>query len=248
MGMRLKKRIRNLVLLLSLLTFPVTIFYFSPLTSLYGASIGIVAGSVTSFALQFLSSILFGRAFCGWLCPAGAAQEAVFGVNDRRAPVAKIRWIKFAIWTPWIAGLVFFFLKAQGQLSYDFFFGTQNGISAISLETYFVYFIVLAVFLSLALIVGKRAACHSICWMAPFMILGKKLGSLLRIPALRLRVDNGNCTSCGACTSTCPMSLPVREMVASNSMENSDCILCGSCTADCARKVIRFSFSRQKIY
>lgn len=242
----LRKKIRMFLLLASLLAFPVTIFYFSPITPFFGLSSGTIAGSLLVFAGLFVSSLVFGRVFCGWFCPAGACQEFAFNTNGRRVAVKKIRWIKFAIWIPWLAGIVFFIIRAQGALETDFFFSTEKGISAVDPVTYIVYFSVLAVFVVLAVTVGRRAACHTICWMAPFMILGRKLGNLLHLPGLRLAADGKNCAACDSCTQACPMSLPVRDMVESGRLENSDCILCGNCTAACAKRVIRFTFSRPR--
>ena len=46
-----------------------------------------------------------------------------------------------------------------------------------------IYFGIVALFFVPNLFLGCRAMCHCICWMAPFMVLGEKLGSALRVPA-----------------------------------------------------------------
>ena len=98
----------------------------------------------------------------------------------------------------------------------------------------------------MALLVGRRAGCHTICWMAPFMILGRKLRNLLPWPALRLQAAPDKCRDCLSCTAGCPMSLDVHSMVVTNRMENDECILCGTCVDNCSQSAIRYSFTSGK--
>jgi ferredoxin-type protein NapH len=65
-----RQRIRKLLLLVSLLLFPITIYCFSPYMIIYGAAQGIINGSSIVFALEFLSALFVGRVWCGWGCPA----------------------------------------------------------------------------------------------------------------------------------------------------------------------------------
>jgi len=104
----------------------------------------------------------------------------------------------------------------------------------------------LGTFILLALVAGRRGACHTICWMAPFMILGRWVRNLFRWPALRLRADAEKCIDCQRCTKVCSMSLDVNGMVQKGVMEHSECILCGACVDACPQGVIRYSFSAGK--
>ena len=70
-----RQRVRQVMLAISVILFPVTFYYLSPTVILMGASEGIVTGSFIVFGVLFLGSLLFGRAFCGWTCPAGAIGE-----------------------------------------------------------------------------------------------------------------------------------------------------------------------------
>jgi len=73
---RTRQRIRQTLLLGSLLLFPVTMNYFSPYIVIDGAARGILTASLLVFGVQFISALFFGRLFCGWVCPAGALQDA----------------------------------------------------------------------------------------------------------------------------------------------------------------------------
>jgi hypothetical protein len=61
----------------------------------------------------------------------------------------------------------------------------------------------------LALVFGRRAGCHSICWMAPFIILGRKLRNLVGWPSLRLVASSDLCRDCQTCTILLDKGLPV---------------------------------------
>lgn len=102
---------------------------------------------------------------------------------------------------------------------------------------------VVALFLVLALAIGRRAGCHTVCWMAPFMVIGRKIRNIFEWPALRLAVKKEQCRECGSCGRNCPMSIDVMELVRKKNMETEDCILCGSCVDARPTNVIRYSFS-----
>ena len=153
---------------------------------------------------------------------------------------------------PWIGLIVALAASAGGYRSVDLLHLTESGISIDASPdrpihaAYAIYYIVVGLFVALPLIAGRRAACHIICWMAPFMIMGRKLSSLFSWPALRLRAQTAKCIPCRNCTQGCPMSLGVDAIVQAGAMENSECILCGSCVDTCPQEVIRYAFARGK--
>ena len=91
----MRQHVRKAILLCSFLLFPITLFYFSPALIIMGAAQGIVVASLMVFAMQFLSALIFGRAFCAWLCPEAGLQEACFPIRDRRVKVDKADRIKW---------------------------------------------------------------------------------------------------------------------------------------------------------
>ena len=244
-----RQRIRKGLLFLSLLLFPVTLYYFSPMLILGGAAQGIVNGSFIVFGLMFLSALVIGRLWCGWACPAGALQEFSAPVNSKPGPGGKANWIKWAIWIPWIGGIAALAIAAGGYRTVDPLYQLDGGATlAIPADAgappwYMIYYIIVGLFFVLAVIFGRRAGCHTICWMAPFMIIGRKLRNLVRWPALRLVADPAKCTDCLTCARECPMSLDVHHMVERVDMEDAECILCGTCVDGCNQDAIRFSFS-----
>ncbi|MBE3063832.1 MAG: 4Fe-4S binding protein, partial [Spirochaetes bacterium] len=211
--------------------------------SLGGTAFGIVAGSLLIFAVQFLSSLFVGRLFCGWACPVGGLQEAVDLLRGKPVNRRRISWIKWLVWAPWVASLAFFALRAGGFTRVEVFYQTWHGISVADLPSLIAYAAVVALFLVLSLTVGRRAGCHAVCWMAPFMVIGRKIRNVFAWPSLRLGAEMERCTRCGTCSAQCPMSIEVRELVEKRDLETSDCILRGTCVDVCPRGVIRNSFS-----
>ena len=239
-----RQRFRKALILIFFLMFPITLYYLSPYLIIQGAIEGIVTGSFIVFCLMLLTSMFFGRAFCGWICPAGGLQECCTIAVDKRAKGGKGNWIKYFIWVPWIILIAAMFIGAGGVKVVDFFYLTDHGVSVTSAQSYVIFYGVIIMIVTLAFTGGRRSFCHYVCWMAPFMILGTKIKNILKYPSLNLNVEKSKCISCKACTKKCPMSLEVMEMVQKNNMKNSECILCGECIDGCPKKVIKYSVGR----
>jgi ferredoxin-type protein NapH len=238
-----RQKLRKGLIVTSFLLFPVTIFYFSPDLILEGAAQGLLAGSAVVFGLQFVSSLLAGRAFCAWACPVGGLQEIVSTVRERGVRRKRVRWIKYVVWVPWFAFFVFLLLQAGGVRAVDVAWRTRGGISVADVHSLIIYLVVVGIFVVLSATVGRRAGCHTLCWMAPFMVIGRKVRNVFAWPALRLEAQKESCVQCGNCTRSCAMSIEVMELVQADRLETEDCILCGSCVDACPRGVIRYAFS-----
>lgn len=236
-------RLRVLTLLVSLLLFPVTLNYMSPAISLMGALDGVITGSMLLFAALFVSSVFLGRLWCGWLCPGGALQDLVCPLNKRK-PARRADSVKYCIWAAWLGIIVFFLLKSWGNLRLQPLFMTEGFVSVDEPSKFMIYYIVVLVLLVVAIIVGRRGACHSVCWMAPFMVCGMALGSTVKIPALHITRDQGLCTDCGLCSRVCPMGIdPVAA--AGSAHVPYECVNCGECVRTCGKKALRVKFGQR---
>ncbi|RPI02807.1 MAG: 4Fe-4S binding protein [Calditrichaeota bacterium] len=237
--MKKRQKVRLGILFFTFLLFPAIFYYFSPYLIIDASVRGIINGSFVVFALLFTSSLILGRAFCGWLCPAGGCQEMMIPIRNRQ--IHKGNWIKWFLWVPWILAIGFATVKAGGYRQIDFFYQTSHGLSISNLYSWVTYFFVLLLIVLPAFLIGRRSFCHHLCWMAPFMIVGRTVRNVGRWPALKLTAKSDVCTHCRTCTAHCPMSLPVEEMVNSEKMEHHECILCGTCVDGCNAKAIRYS-------
>jgi ferredoxin-type protein NapH len=241
-----RQRIRKAILLFSLLLFPAALNYFSPVIPVSGAMVGVINGSIITFALLFLFSLVLGRAWCGWVCPAGSLMELCFGTNNKPVRCGKFSWIKYFIWVPWLSAIAILAIRSGGYHEVNPFFFTETIVTTVDIPSYIRFYMILSIFIVLSYIFGRRAGCHYLCWMAPFMIIGNASKNLIKWPSLHLQAVTENCTNCKLCTRNCPMSLDVNSMVQKGSMKHSECILCGECVDNCPKDVIHYSFGSPK--
>lgn len=175
-----------------------------------GASLQVAVAGMT---LLLILSFLFGRIFCGHICPAGAVQELASlvplpktGQNWKQATCV-IRAIVFVIILAaafgWSVGIVDYFgLK-------EFF----------SLDVKSVLFYVFLGVLLLSMVV-YRPFCRFIC---PYGLL---LSLTAAVSAFRFRRTDA-CIQCGRCERVCPTD------EAKVGDRKSECYMCGRCVEVC---------------
>ena len=233
----MRQKIRKTMLLISFLLFPVTIWYFSPYLIILAATEHIINGSFIVFVLMFVLSMFLGRVWCGYFCPAGGLQDCAQRINDSPAKQGKRDKIKYVIWTIWIIAVVVTFILGKNDVTINPFFMTDHGISVSSIYNYVIYYGIIGLLVMPPLIHGRRATCHYICWMAPFMVIGR----WLHLPQLHIEVETDKCIGCGRCNKSCPMGLDVRQMVSEGVYSKcTECIQCGACIDECPKKILHY--------
>ncbi|WP_083248186.1 4Fe-4S binding protein [Desulfuribacillus stibiiarsenatis] len=237
---------RSMMIFLSFLLFPVTMFYLSPAIIIEGAFHGVITGSFIVFGVLLLTGVIFGRAFCGWLCPGAGLQECCQTVINKTAKGGKLDKIKYFIWIPWLSAIIILLILAGGIHKVNFFYQIPHGISIAEPVAYIIYYFFIGLIVLLAFLAGRRAFCHYVCWMAPFIIIGTKIGKIVRIPQLHLIADKNKCNNCKLCNKKCQMSLHVEQMVQQNNMSHTECILCGECVDGCNRGAIQLTLGTSK--
>lgn len=241
------QKIRFVILLTSFILFPVTIFYMSPVLLFLGAKHGIINFNILLFAGQVVLSIFFGRIFCGWICPGSGIADICFSANKK--PVnRKFFWIKYIVWVPWIISVVTVLILSNKQIVINPFYGMQNPVSILNRGGLIVYFSFVGTMILLSLVIGKHSFCHHICWMAPFMNAGTKLGRMFRIPRVELYFNHTNCNLCGACSNKCPMSIDIPKAVRNNNIIlDSDCTLCAECVNTCKKSALHINYFKNNL-
>jgi len=238
-----RQRMRLTLIIFSFILYPVTFAYISCPIIIEAAGFGIVSGGLAVFALIFLSSIILGRLWCGWLCPSGGLQEISRLLGDRPLRTRKLEWLKYLVFIGIFGSLAFAIWSASGLKTIDLFYRTENGISILAAGGIAAFLGPVIMVVIVTLIFGRRGFCHTFCPIAVMIIIGRKIHNLLHWPALHIAADANRCIDCKKCSKECPMSLDVNAMVRKGTMENTDCILCGNCVDTCPNNVIRYSWS-----
>jgi ferredoxin-type protein NapH len=236
----MRQKVRKGILVYSALMFPLTFFFLSPMVIVLSATAGIINGSAMVFGLLLLFSIVCSRLFCGWLCPGGAVQDYISGANNRSWNSKWKNLSKYMIWAIWFSFIVFLWIRNY-PLRGDFWY-----LVNIDKQYLIIYAIVMSVIYLFTLLTGRRGMCHSLCWMAPFMVIGEKLADFLHIPRFRLKSNPDTCVSCGKCNSNCPMGLNIAEMAKSGNIDSTECINCLACVDICPKKAISFGICRKQ--
>ena len=177
----MRQRIRTALITISFLLFPLTMYYFSPYVIIDGAMNGISHGSLVVFGLMFSGFPFSGPPVVRVGLP-GRGVAGIPGAGQQTPGAGTLGdWIKWLIWAPWILVIAAMFVSAGGPRRVDILYMTTGRrIGGRTVSAYFVFYVVIGLFVVLSLTVGRRAGCHTICWMAPFMILGRKAAQRTR--------------------------------------------------------------------
>lgn len=237
-----RQKVRRTTLMISMLLMPVVINYYSPYLIIEGSMQGIVVGSMMFFGLLFTSSLVFGRAYCGWLCPFSGYMEALSYADPKPTNSRRGHIFKWAYWVLWIGVITYAAMRAGGYSSINILYNTENIISVDQPSRYIVlYFPVLGLATLITIATGKRGWCHYVCWAGNFSILGSTIKNKIKWPSLHLEAGD-HCTHCRTCSRVCSKSLNVYEMVQSSRFDDPECILCGNCVDSCPMKNIKYSW------
>jgi ferredoxin-type protein NapH len=152
----------------------------------------------------------------------------------------KLTKIRYTIFAVWFSILIACFILAGGIKGVDPLHLTENFVSVDMPLKYITYYVVLFAFGGLYVWLGRRAACHGICWMSPFLVGGYVAGKKLKLPQLRILSEPSKCIDCRQCNKKCPMSIDVNHEVKKGEIVSLDCILCAECVDTCPKKVLRY--------
>ncbi len=236
----MRQRVRKSILVFSALMFPITFFLLSPFVIVLSASQGVLNGSAMIFGLLLMFSVIGSRLFCGWLCPGGAVQDSISAANNRHWNSKWKNLSKYIIWLLWFSFIVFLWIH-NWPLKANFLYFMD-----INIQYLIIYVIVMSIIYLFTLMTGRRGMCHSLCWMAPFMVIGETIADFLHIPRFRLKAKPDACVSCGKCSRICPMGLNIAEMAKSGRVDNTECINCLECVDECPKKAISFGLYQKQ--
>ena len=202
---------------------------------------GIINAGVVMVMLAFISTLIFGRFFCGWACHFGALQEFSWWIlkkmditpktiNSSLVTILPLFILLnfyitpnliYSIKTPWNEVVVDLGMPEIWEFLPGFVIGLLTFVIDGFLIVYFL---------------GRKGFCRFLCpW-----------GAFLKFPnsfAMFKVRKVGDCIECGNCTDNCSIGIDVTyEINNYGKVTNTNCTSCMLCTAGCPSKAISYKW------
>lgn len=190
---------------------------------LLGAPLGI---ALVALVLFILFTILFGRIFCGYLCPIGVIQELLYLLPT---PKKNITSKKYIIIFRIIFFLFFVSLASLFSINTLYYLGIA---SFFNLKISSIFSIVFVILLLISISV-YRPFCRLFCPYGVFLSLAA------RISIIKLR-RNSDCIDCGKCEEVCPTNEADRDDL------KQECYMCNRCKDVCPVDTIEYKWRNEK--
>lgn len=196
----------------------------------FGTSIWMADFFIVLIAVIFLTfftlfaTTLFGRIWCGWLCPQTVLADATMFIERARG-----KGYAYVI-ASWTAALLVSAVVAASLIGY---FVSPYDIpevlrtGGLQAEIVAVSFVVLVILLVLDVVALRRRFCATVCPYA------KMQGVLFDDRTLVVAYDReraDECMQCGACAKACPVNIDIRKG------PNMTCIHCAECVDACTER------------
>jgi ferredoxin-type protein NapH len=264
-GNRLRLQILGLAAFNSYFWAPVGKSLCIPVLNCYACPIGTTAcpiGSLSAFmqvrripyyviAWLGLVGVSLGRAFCGWACPFGFLQDALYRLPGRKFRLPRpFNWLKYALLVALVMAIPWWRADKRQDGSAQVVTETSviNYCSTIcpagTLEAGIPGLVVNKVirqntswkgwskvgFLVLVLVLmvfSSRSFCRALC------PLGGAMALTSNVSLLQLRTDQEKCTRCMRCTKVCPTEARKVPEQPRQAEKTAECVLCLDCVRNC---------------
>jgi polyferredoxin len=192
-------------------------------------------------------SVVFRKAFCGWLCPIGTLSEALWKLGRKLLgrnwalprildlPLRGLKYLLLGFFVSAVAGMsaatIAAFMQAPYGLIADVkmlnFFRTLGRTAGVTL-----------IVLALLSVIYQNFWCRYLC---PY---GALMGLAALVSPARIRREPDKCIDCTKCARACPALLPVDKLV---NVRSAECMSCLECVAVCpVEGALAFSLPRRR--
>jgi Pyruvate/2-oxoacid:ferredoxin oxidoreductase delta subunit len=194
----------------------------------------LILSVLTIFPL--IATLIWGRFFCGWICPLGAVQELIHAKNlrtgtqfsriDRRLKYLKFLVLILVVYVTFQTGLNVFCRYEPFKMLFNFHGNLLTGL-------------ILGLILVVAVVV-KRPFCRYLC---PF---GAILALIARFSVFKIRLQPASCKGCGVCAKeNCPMdAISMDTATKTPVIAHTECIQCGNCLERCRERALSTQIKR----
>ncbi|WP_136526405.1 4Fe-4S dicluster domain-containing protein [Geomonas ferrireducens] len=173
------------------------------------------------FGFLFVT-MLFGRVWCGWLCPQTTLGDLADWLDARTrgipAPLdGALRHAGYLVLSALVASNLVWYFIAPPDFFARLLSGSLGAVAGISLAATGVI-----VYLDIAFV--RRTFCKTVCPYGRIQLMAMERGTLT------LEFDPGlkeACIRCGSCVRACPMGIDIRKGL------QIECINCGRCLDAC---------------
>jgi polyferredoxin len=181
------------------------------------------------FLVFTLSSLLFRKSFCSWICPVGTVSEYLWKLGRRvfGRTFQLPRWLDLALRSLKYL-LLSFFVYAVTMMSAsaiaEFIASPYGLVVDVRMLNFFRFLggttaIVVAALLFASVLI-QNFWCRYVC---PY---GALMGLVAMLSPLRIMRNQSTCIDCAKCAKACPSALPVDKLVQIRSAECTGCLEC----------------------
>jgi len=216
-----------------------------PSESMYTIELGQINAGFIFFALALLSTLVFGRFFCGWGCHIVALQDLCAYLMKRVGIRPRPLRSRLLVWAPLVIALYMFVLPTARRLlwpaAHDPFPGFSNHLMTTAFWATFPGPLYAALtFLACGFVVVYLLGAKGFCtYGCPY---GALFGIADRFAVGRILVTDA-CDQCGHCTVTCTSNVKVHDEVRRFGMVvDPGCMKCTDCIDVCPKGALYWGF------
>lgn len=210
--------------------------------------------------LAFLAFFLvLNKAFCGWVCPLGSAQELLYAMGRRLRLVYRglpVGWLGKVRSVKWLLLLFFVFVLPLGaglgwfpggageawcricpsRLLTTLLTGNGEQVALAIGENSDILLGLLGNFIFGFIVVIAFVMRQPFCRICPMLALH---ALFKRVAPLRLtKKPHARCGHCRSCYAACPMEIPEVAGIDAKQVFQDDCTLCGRCIEFCPQEQV----------
>jgi len=197
--------------------------FLCPLAAIQNVFVKWRTGYLLLFLTIIIPTILWGRIFCGYICPFGALQELLHIKKVTRT--IPYTWHRYLTRVKYV---LLGYLVVRVLLTGEVILQDYTPFKALFTWGGIPLSIGLTLAFGILSIIMYRPFCRYVCPLGAF------LGLLSRFRLFKVKV-NSNCVNCGLCKKVCQSQAITGKPPI---IDSSECILCGDCLKKCSRKAI----------
>tara|TARA_Y100000758_G_scaffold126378_1_gene89123 strand:+ start:329 stop:1627 length:1299 start_codon:yes stop_codon:yes gene_type:complete len=202
---------------------------------------GIINAGVILVMLAFITTLIFGRFFCGWACHFGAIQEFSWWMLKKMGITPRTINSSLVTILPLFVLLNFYIAPNLAHALNSPWEGISINLGMPEIWAFLPGFVIGTLTFAvdgflIVYFLGRKGFCRYICPWGAFL----KLPNSLAMFKVR---NNGGCIESGNCTANCPVGIDVNyEINHYDKVTNTNCTSCLICTEGCPSSALSYQW------